>query len=113
MRKYRVNKRKLALFLVMVCFVVCTICLTVNFARYPERYLSTWKYQLENDLMRGNRLAMEYYNDNYVAQGKYLFGDKYIAEGDFLNLETVIGYDSTSEGVLLHTNDGNGYFIEK
>lgn len=32
---------------------------------------------------------------------------------DIIDLNTVIGYDATEYGVLLHTSDGNGYYIEK
>ena len=32
---------------------------------------------------------------------------------EFLNMETVVGYEATEHGILLHTEDGNGYFIEK
>lgn len=30
-----------------------------------------------------------------------------------LNLNTVIGFDVTEDGVMLYTNDGNGYYFEK
>lgn len=32
---------------------------------------------------------------------------------DFLNLATVTDFEATEHGVLLHTEDGNGYFIER
>ena len=51
-----------------------------------------------------------------VANGKYLFGGKYIVEerkDEYLNMATVVGYEMSDEGVMLITDDGNGYFIEK
>ena len=75
--------------------------------------MPTWKYQLENDLAKGKQDAVQYYNDTYVANGKLLFGDKYIVEDEYLNMATVIGYETSNDGVLLITSDGNGYFIEK
>ena len=30
-----------------------------------------------------------------------------------LNLNTVVGFDATEYGLMLYTNNGNGYFIEK
>lgn len=37
----------------------------------------------------------------------------YETESDYLDLNTIIGYETSDDGVLLLTNDGNGYFIEK
>ena len=34
-------------------------------------------------------------------------------KGEYLDMNTVVGYEATDNGVLLLTNDGNGYFIEK
>ena len=50
----------------------------VDFARFPDSYLSTWRYQLENDLKQGDEEAIEYYNERYVENGRFLYGDKYI-----------------------------------
>lgn len=36
-----------------------------------------------------------------------------VNKGDFLDMETVTTFEATSEGVLLITEDGNGYYIEK
>ena len=32
---------------------------------------------------------------------------------DFIDLNEIVGYDTTEHGILLHTSDGSGYFIEK
>ena len=37
----------------------------------------------------------------------------YEKESEYLDLNTVVGYEISDDGVLLLTNDGNGYFIEK
>ena len=111
--KYRLNKGKFISRLVMLLVVLLMVNMGVSFAKYPEQYLGTWKYQLENELAKGNQEMLEYYNRNYVANGKQLFGDKYIVEDEYLNMATVIGYETSDDGVLLLTNDGNGYFIEK
>ena len=37
----------------------------------------------------------------------------YEVKADYLDLNTVVGYETSDDGVLLITNDGNGYFIEK
>lgn len=99
--------------LAVIFVVLATTNTFVSFAKYPEQYLPTWKYQLKNDLAKGNQEAIQYYNDTYVANGKQLFGDEYIAKSEYLDLATVVGYEVSDDGVLLITNDGNGYFIEK
>lgn len=111
--KIRVNKGKLLSRLATLCAILLAVNMCVGFVKYPEQYLTTWKYQLENDLKKGNQEMLEYYNRRYVANGKQLFGDKYIIEDEYLNMSTVIGYEVSDNGVLLLTNDGNGYFIEK
>ena len=30
-----------------------------------------------------------------------------------LNMETVIDFETTETGLMLYTNDGNGYYLEK
>lgn len=111
--KSRINKGKLISRLAILCAVLFAVNVYVSFARYPEQYLETWKYQLENDLKKGNQEMLEYYNRRYIANGKQLYGDKYIVKDEYLNMATVIGYETSEDGVLLLTNDGNGYFIEK
>ena len=37
----------------------------------------------------------------------------YEVKGDYLDMNTIVGYEVSDEGVLLLTNDGNGYFVEK
>lgn len=37
----------------------------------------------------------------------------YETESEYLDMNTVVGYETSDDGVLLLTNDGNGYFIEK
>ena len=111
--KIRVNKGKLISRLATLLSILVVTSICVGCAKYPEQYFTTWKYQLENDLAQGKQDAIEYYNNTYIANGKQLFDDKYMAEDEWLNMTTVVGYDITEDGVLLHTNDGNGYFIEK
>lgn len=111
--KLRINKGKLISRIAMLVVLLLMAKMSVSFAKYPEQYLTTWRYQLENDLAKGKQDAIEYYNDTYIANGKQLFGDKYIVEDEYLNMATVVGYETSDDGVMLLTNDGNGYFIEK
>ena len=56
------------LIITILCFL-----LIIDFFRFPDCYLTTWKYQLENDIKRGNKEAIEYYESRYVANGRTLF----------------------------------------
>ena len=111
--RIKINKGKLISRLAMLCALFVVSSMLVSFVKYPEQYVTTWKYQLENKLSNGNQDAVEYYNENYVAKGKRLFGDEYIIKSEYLDMTTVVGYETSEDGVLLITNDGNGYFIEK
>lgn len=114
--KYKINKMRLLLSLMVLCLVINSIHFVLDIYKYPEEHSSIARYHLNIDLENGNQDAIQYYNTRYVANGKYLFGDEYIVEvtkSDFLDMTTVVGYDVTETGVYLHTNDGNDYFIEK
>lgn len=114
--KYKINKGRLLLLLTVLCLIVSLVHFAFDAFKYPEEHSSIARYHLNIDLANGNQDAIQYYNTRYVANGKYLFGDEYIVEitkSDFLDMATVVGYDVTETGVYLHTNDGNGYFIEK
>lgn len=37
----------------------------------------------------------------------------YEAKGEYLDMNTVVGYEESDNGIVLLTNDGHGYFIEK
>lgn len=37
----------------------------------------------------------------------------YKTESDYLDLNTIVGYETSDDGLMLFTNDGNGYFIER
>lgn len=112
-QKYKINKGRLALFIIALFLIAIVISGIISFVKYPEQYLPTWKREMAEELFNGNQEMLEYYNRNYVANGKYLFGDKYIIEEDYLNLATVVDFDTTESGLMLYTNDGNGYYIAR
>ena len=51
-----------------------------DFAKYPEQYLTTWEYQLENDLKNGDAEAIEYYTTNYLENDKKLFEEEILKD---------------------------------
>lgn len=61
--------------IIVILATLIMIMLFINVAMYPEIYLSTWKYQLHNDLKAGDRQAQEYYQNTYLSKGKILFDD--------------------------------------
>ena len=59
--------------LAFLLVLACIIALLADIITYPERYFSTWRYQLEQDVRVGEPEATEYYERNYVARGIRLF----------------------------------------
>ena len=110
-RKINLNRLFCSL-LVLTLIITFTACIT-DFMRFPDKYITTWKYQLKNEIASGDQKAIDYYNKHYTSKGVYLYGEESEPESDFINLATVTSYEATEQGVLLHTEDGNGYFIER
>lgn len=59
----------------MTTIVICTVLLTITIdvVRFPDCYITTWKYQLHNEILRGEPEAIEYYQKTYVDKGRVLF----------------------------------------
>ena len=110
-KRIKINLNRLFIILLITAVFISCIAFYIDFCRMPEKYCTTWKYQLENDIQSGDAKAIDYYNNNYTSKGVYLYGEN--TESDFLDLATVTDFEATEHGVLLHTEDGNGYFIEK
>ena len=53
--------------------VVPLLTMYVDLCKYPEKYLTTWRYQLHNEIRSGNQESIDYYNRVYVANGIKLF----------------------------------------
>lgn len=73
--KHHKTKTNKSIVLIIIFCLLSTIILSsfINFCKYPEQYILTWKYQLYNDIVRGDTQAIAYYNNTYVANGKILF----------------------------------------
>lgn len=59
----------------MICIiiVIANLILCIDFIRFPECYLTTWKYQLRNEIRQGNQEMIDYYNHVYVKNNRILF----------------------------------------
>lgn len=75
-RKAIIKKRKRERFvsslLIIALFSIC-VALMIDFVRFPECYLSTWRYQLKNEILSGDQEMIDYYNNTYVSNGRILF----------------------------------------
>lgn len=72
--KHRKKTQKKILKLLLCVFVLAVFSnIMIDFMRFPECYISTWKYQLKNDLTAGNQKAIKYYQENYINRGRILY----------------------------------------
>lgn len=65
--------KKIVNFIVSLIAICIVLSIFIDFCRFPECYISTWKYQLQNDIAAGNEQAITYYNENYIENGRALF----------------------------------------
>ena len=72
MKKQR-TRRHLIRFMFFLAVAAFIVVQAVDFVRFPECYMSAWRYQLENDLAEGDPEAVEYYEKVYVSNGRTLF----------------------------------------
>ncbi|MDY5930244.1 MAG: hypothetical protein SPJ27_09500 [Candidatus Onthovivens sp.] len=69
------KREKFITFLLSIAIFIAFILFTIDFIRFPECYLTTWRYQLKNDILSGNQEMIDYYNNTYVANGRILFDE--------------------------------------
>lgn len=83
-------------------FILATSCLIIsiilafifiNFCRYPEIYLSTWRYQLKNDIYAKNKNSIKLYENVYVKHNKDLFKDNFAIRNIYTFDTNVFDYD--------------------
>ena len=68
-QRKKVNTENTLIFALCLIFMVCIW----NLLSYPEKYFTTWKFQLYNDIEAGNEEAIEYYQTKYIKNGIKLF----------------------------------------
>ena len=71
-RKQKAIKNKLEK-LMFIVVIIASLALYVDFVRFPECYINTWRYQLKNDIKAGNQEMIDYYNNVYVKHNRVLF----------------------------------------
>ena len=57
----------------LAMFLISLLIFGWSFIRYPEIYISTWRYQLEQDVKCGDEEAVKYYETHYLSNGVELF----------------------------------------
>lgn len=70
---YKIDLIQFIKALTIITIMAACISLYIDFCRFPESYCTTYNYQLKSDLAAGNAEAMEYYNRNYVQNGRLLY----------------------------------------
>ena len=65
-----VNKRKfiksITTLILSIVFTILFIVMTIEFINYPVKYLTTWRYQLHQEVNAGNQEAINYYKTTYL-----------------------------------------------
>lgn len=73
MRIKIVNKKKfiksITTLVLSIALIILLVIMTVQLINYPEKYLSTWRYQLYQEIQAGDQEAIEYYQKNYLDKG--------------------------------------------
>jgi 3D (Asp-Asp-Asp) domain-containing protein len=59
----------------LVVIVILFTILVIDVFSFPEKYITTAKYHLHNDLLRQDAEAIEYYKTAYLEKGVELFDD--------------------------------------
>lgn len=78
--KQNINWFKIMGFMCIFLFIY----LMIDFIKYPEYYITTWKYQLKNDILADNKEAINLYEDTYVTNKKDLFSDNFNIRDTYL-----------------------------
>ncbi len=70
---YKFNKKRFVYIITSGLVVGLMFVQLIDFFRFPECYLTCFKYQLQCDIEAGDKKAIEYYNETYIANGRELF----------------------------------------
>lgn len=68
-----INKKRLGFVILVFLAAIVLTGFTVDFVRFPECYLTTWREQLRQDITNGDTEMIEYYERNYEANNRILF----------------------------------------
>ncbi len=69
--------KSITIYFIIAAIGILTLSGFIDFAKYPECYLVSWKCQLKIDLQNEDAEAVEYYTKNYINNKRDLFGDNF------------------------------------
>jgi hypothetical protein len=58
---------------IILMAIIITIFTLIDFVRFPECYVPSWRDGLKREIDAGNEKYIEFYNEHYVEQGRPLF----------------------------------------
>ncbi|MBS5858057.1 MAG: hypothetical protein KIC60_06190 [Clostridium sp.] len=65
-----VNKKKfikaISTTVITIILTVIMIFMSIELIQYPEKYLTTWRYQLQQKVNSGDQEAIDYYQETYL-----------------------------------------------
>lgn len=101
----KISLKKFFKNLVTLIFVLFMAVMFLDLFVHPEKYSTTYKYQLQNELEAGKPEAVTYYNKKYKSKGINLFG-----KSDVINMDDITGFEATESGLYIYLQDGSGYY---
>ena len=72
---FKIDLNRLVKSLLQATLIIALSALIADFVRFPDKYISTWKYQLHQEIKSGDQQAINYYNKYYLLKGVYLYGE--------------------------------------
>lgn len=75
-KRLKIDLRRLFVSAITIILTITFLRGTIDFMRYPDKYIIIWKYQLQNEIDAGDIESIEYYQTNYIDKGVCLFGEK-------------------------------------
>ena len=73
LKKYRIDINRFINAILVVLMAALLLYVGIDTCRFPEKYITTWRYQLQQDIEAGNEEAIEYYNNVYGEKRIELF----------------------------------------
>lgn len=65
-----VNKKKfiksMSTLILSIALIILFSIMTIELINYPEKYLTTWRYQLHQEVNAGDQEAINYYKTTYL-----------------------------------------------
>ena len=65
--------------------IIFTLSICIDFIRFPECYMPSWRYQLRNDIYANNKDAIQLYEEYYVKHNRDLFDDGFAIREVYMN----------------------------